>query len=184
MVGARLIPEGDVAVDSVARMMGTTPSGPMRVGWKPATRGLSRGFSLAPRLTMSNIPEARARHATGPAADRSSGATRQGWSKGIGGCDASMKLCLSSSRCESCLAKGEPTRASSKPCADPRDGVGDAQACERAGCGTAAPKPIIFRDAERAGIYRRPQWPLREWARRGSSPAGCSTRARTKRTVQ
>jgi len=58
--------------------------------------------------------------------DRIFSATRQGWSKGKGGCDASMKLCLSSSRCESCLAKGEPTRVSSKPCADPRDGVCDA----------------------------------------------------------
>jgi hypothetical protein len=32
-------------------------------------------------------------------------------------CDASMKLCLSSRRCKSCPAKGEPARAGSKPCA-------------------------------------------------------------------
>lgn len=53
-------------------------------------------------------------------------ATRQGWSKGIGGCDASMKLCESSSRCKSCPAKGEPARAGSKPCASRRNTAGDA----------------------------------------------------------
>lgn len=46
-----------------------------------------------------------------------------------------MKLRLSSSRCKSCPAKGEPARAGSKPGADPRDGVCEAQACERAGRG-------------------------------------------------
>ena len=50
-------------------------------------------------------------------ADRSSSATRPCGSKGIGGCDATMKLRLSSSRCESCPAKGEPARAGSQPCA-------------------------------------------------------------------
>jgi hypothetical protein len=44
-------------------------------------------------------------------------ATRPCGSKGIGGCDATMKLCVSSSRCKSCPAKGEPARAGSKPCA-------------------------------------------------------------------
>jgi hypothetical protein len=53
-------------------------------------------------------------------------ATRPCGSKGIGGCDVSMKLCQSFSRCETCPAKGEPARAGSKPGADPRDGVGDA----------------------------------------------------------
>src|SRR6266446_2413843 len=43
-------------------------------------------------------------------------ATRQGWSKGIGGCDDSMKLCLSSSGRKTRLAKGEPAQAGSKPC--------------------------------------------------------------------
>ena len=59
-------------------------------------------------------------------ADRKFSATRPCGSKGIGGCDVSMKLCQSSSRCETCPAKGEPARAGSKPGADPRDGVGDA----------------------------------------------------------
>jgi hypothetical protein len=63
--------------------------------------------------------------------------------------------------------------------------MGDASAGERAGRGTAAPKPLVFPDAESAGVHRRPQRPLRQvWARRGSYPAGGSTRARTKRTVQ
>jgi hypothetical protein len=35
-------------------------------------------------------------------------ATRQDWSKGIGGGDAFMKLCLSSSGCKTRPAKGEP----------------------------------------------------------------------------
>ena len=35
-------------------------------------------------------------------------ATRQGWSKGIGGGDAFMKLCSSSSGCKTRPAKGEP----------------------------------------------------------------------------
>ena len=54
------------------------------------------------------------------------GATRQCGSIGTGGCNASMKLCVSSSRCESCPAKGEPARAGSQPCAGVRNGLGDA----------------------------------------------------------
>jgi insertion element IS1 protein InsB len=64
-------------------------------------------------------------------------ATRQGWSKGIGGCDASMKLCSSSSRCKSCPAKGEPARAGSKPGDGRGNKTGDAEACERVGRGSA-----------------------------------------------
>jgi hypothetical protein len=37
-----------------------------------------------------------------------------------------MKLCVSSSRFESCPAKGEPARAGSQPCAGVRNGLGDA----------------------------------------------------------
>ncbi len=74
--------------------------------------------------------------------DRKFSATRQGWSKGIGGCDDSMKLCLSSSGRKTRLAKGEPAQAGSKPCLSV------------------------------------------QWARRGTYPAGCSTMARTKRTIQ
>jgi hypothetical protein len=39
---------------------------------------------------------------------RKCSATRQGWSKGIGGGDAFMKLCASSSGCKARLAQGEP----------------------------------------------------------------------------
>jgi hypothetical protein len=53
-------------------------------------------------------------------------ATRRGWSKGIGGYDAFMKLCASSSGCETRPAKGEPARAGSKPCDGARNGLGDA----------------------------------------------------------
>ena len=58
--------------------------------------------------------------------DRKFSATRQCGSIGTGGCNASMKLCVSSSRCESCPAKGEPARAGSQPCAGVRNGLGDA----------------------------------------------------------
>ena len=50
----------------------------------------------------------------GEAADRNSSGTRPCWSKGIGGCDAFMKLCVLSSGCKFCPGKGEPTRAGSK----------------------------------------------------------------------
>ncbi len=58
--------------------------------------------------------------------ERNFGATRPCGPTGIGGCDAFMKLCLSSSGCESRPAKGEPARVGSKPCASSRNGVGDA----------------------------------------------------------
>jgi len=49
------------------------------------------------------------------------------------------------------------------------------------------PRNLCFPEAERAAFHRRPPQPLREGvAGRGGDvyPAGCSTRARTKRTVQ
>ena len=48
-------------------------------------------------------------HSTGPARTGRVGgteATRQGWSKGNGGCDATMKLRISSGGCESRSARG------------------------------------------------------------------------------
>src|SRR5712691_7797179 len=47
-------------------------------------------------------------------------ATRQGWSKGIGGGDALMKLWASSSGCKARPAKGEPARARGRPLARTR----------------------------------------------------------------
>jgi hypothetical protein len=61
-----------------------------------------------------------------PVADRQFSATRPGWSKGIGGGDAFMKLCSSSSGCKARLAKGEPAQAGSEPCDGLRNGVGEA----------------------------------------------------------
>src|SRR5262249_28104535 len=58
--------------------------------------------------------------------DRKFVPTSVGCTKGIGGGDAFMKLCLPSSGCKSRPAKGEPARAGSKPCADARNGMGDA----------------------------------------------------------
>jgi hypothetical protein len=54
-----------------------------------------------------------------------------------------MKCCSSSSGCETRPAKGEPARAGSQPCAGGRHALGDALAGERAGRGTAAPKPLL-----------------------------------------
>jgi hypothetical protein len=50
--------------------------------------------------------------------------------------------------------------------------------------GYAAPKPITFPDAESAELLEGHNDLCVRWARRGSYPAGCSTMARTKRTVQ
>src|SRR2546428_6825075 len=89
-------------------------------------------------------------------ADKNFSATRQCWSKGIGGGDAFMKLCVSSSGCEARPAKGEPARAGSQPGVGRGNKADEASACERAGRGTAAPKPLVFPEAERAGFHRRP----------------------------
>ena len=51
-----------------------------------------------------------------------------------------MKLCMSSSRCESCPAKGEPARAGSQPCAGVRNGLGEAEAGARVGHGACDPE--------------------------------------------
>jgi hypothetical protein len=50
-----------------------------------------------------------------------------------------MKLCVSSSRCESYPAKGEPARAGSQPCAGVSNGLGDAEAGARVGHGACGP---------------------------------------------
>jgi hypothetical protein len=74
---------------------------------------------------------------------RKFGVTRQCGSIGTGGYDASMKCCLSSSGCESRRAQGEPARAGSQPCDGARNGLGDAQAGERAGHGACGPATYI-----------------------------------------
>jgi hypothetical protein len=51
-----------------------------------------------------------------------------------------MKLWVSSSRCESCPAKGEPARAGSQPGDGVRKGLGDAETCARAGPGVCGPE--------------------------------------------
>jgi hypothetical protein len=95
-----------------------------------------------------------------------------------------MKLCSSSSGCKARLAKGEPAQAGSEPGDDLSNGVGAAEARERVGHGHAAPKPIAFPEAQGAGLPEGHNDPCENWARRGASPAGCSTMARTKRTAQ
>ena len=56
--------------------------------------------------------------------------------------DAFMKLCVSSSRCESCPAKGEPARAGSQPCGGARNDPGDARA--RRTCGPWGMRPETY----------------------------------------
>ncbi len=99
-----------------------------------------------------------------------------------------MKFRSSSSRCESCPAKGEPARAGSELGDGLGNGIGDAEAREHVGRGYVASKamssrmpsvlfcvkamtisPLIFSKRSRG----------EEW----SSPAGCCTTARTKRTA-
>ena len=67
-------------------------------------------------------------------------ATRQGWSKGIGGGDAFMKLCVSSSGCKARPARGEPAQAGSEPGDGLRNGTGEAEVRERVGHGTCGPE--------------------------------------------
>ena len=62
----------------------------------------------------------------GLAEDSPHGATGPCRSKRNGGCDESMKLRKSSSRCESCPSKGELAHDGSQPCDDVGDGVGEA----------------------------------------------------------
>src|ERR1043166_5367846 len=50
--------------------------------------------------------------------------------------------------------------------------------------GHAAPKPILFPDAQGAELLEGHDGLSVRWARRGTSPAGCSTMVRTKRTAQ
>ena len=52
------------------------------------------------------------------------------------------------------------------------------------GHGNAAPKPIVFPEAQGAELPEGNNDPCANRARRGTSPAGCSTMARTKRTAQ
>jgi antitoxin HigA-1 len=74
-----------------------------------------------------------------PRADRQCSATRQGGSKGIGGGEDSRKRCVSSSRCASCPATGEPARAGRQPGDGVSNGLGDASTGERAGPGGGGP---------------------------------------------
>ena len=50
--------------------------------------------------------------------------------------------------------------------------------------GHAAPKPLTFPEAQGAELPEGHNDPCENWARRGTSPAWCSTIARTKRTAQ
>ena len=50
-----------------------------------------------------------------------------------------MKLCVSSSRCASCPAKGEPARAGSPPGAGASNDPGEAEAGDRVGQGACGP---------------------------------------------
>src|SRR5215831_2751932 len=50
--------------------------------------------------------------------------------------------------------------------------------------GHAAPKPTVFPEAQGAELPEGHNDPCANRARRGTSPAGCSTMARTKRTAQ
>ena len=94
-----------------------------------------------------------------------------------------MKRRASSSGCESRPVKGEPARAGSKPGAVRGNTFGDASAGERAGRGTAAPKPLL--PGCRAGWIssKAITVPGAHWARGGLYLAAGSTTAGTKRTV-
>jgi hypothetical protein len=68
-----------------------------------------------------------------------------------------MKLCVSSSRCESCPAKGEPARAGSQPCAGARNAPGDASAGARVGHGACGPETSHLPGGPGSGFTCRQQ---------------------------
>jgi hypothetical protein len=88
--------------------------------------------------------------------DRKSSATRQGWSKGIGGCDATMKCCSSSSGCETRPAKGEPARPVASLATVPEMVAAMRRHANVRAVGLR-PRNVCFPDAERAGLQRRQQ---------------------------
>jgi len=115
---------------------------------------------------------------------RRKSATRHCWSKGIGGCDDSMKLRLSSSGCETRPAKGSPpepvaslaTVAATRPAKRRHASVWAVGFAASKTMSSRMPRVLFHLKATTTSPSR--------WARRGSYPAGCSTTARRKRTAQ
>jgi len=89
------------------------------------------------------------------------GATRQGWSKGIGGGETFMKLWASSSGCATRPATGEPARAGIQPCDGARKGLGDAEVGARAGHGACGPETSHLPGGRGCCMTCRPSQPLR-----------------------
>jgi hypothetical protein len=61
-----------------------------------------------------------------------------------------MKLWVSSSGCKPRPTKGEPAQVGREPCDSLRNRAGEASARERVGHGNAAPKPLVFPEAQGA----------------------------------
>ena len=61
---------------------------------------------------------------------RHSSATRQGWSKGIGRCDASMKFCVSSSSAKPARSRVSPPEPVVRLAPAVEDTACDVEACE------------------------------------------------------
>jgi NAD(P)-dependent dehydrogenase (short-subunit alcohol dehydrogenase family) len=107
--------------DNLAGKVAVMTGGSSGIGCATAQRLVAAGASVFITGRRQDALEAAVAQA-----DRQFSATRPGWSKGIGGGDAFMKLCSSSSGCKARLAKGEPAQAGSEPCDGLRNGVGEA----------------------------------------------------------
>ena len=109
------------------------------------------------------------------------GATRQCGSIGIGGCDAFMKLCLLSSGCESRPAKGNPPGPVASLALVPEMGLTMRRHANVRAVGMRPRNQILFRMPRVPYNIEGNNPSQRCWVSGDGYPAGCSTRARTKR---
>ena len=137
------------------------------------TRDAPRGHDVLESLDILGVVRGRVCARFGQHNMDITSATRPCWSNGIGGCDAFMKVCSSSSGCASRPAKGQPARAGRSPCDGPRNAAGEASASKRVGQRTAAPQlhgsrmPSVFVNAKATTILGVVNGRVGEGIRRG-----------------
>ena len=103
--------------------------------------------------------------------------------KGVRECDSLMKFGLSSSGCEPRPAKGEPAQPVANLATDAATRPSMRRYASEWAVGNAATKTITFRQP-RVLDYPKAMEASSQQGERGLKPAGCTTTARSKRTVQ
>ena len=103
--------------------------------------------------------------------DRNCSATRPCGSIGIGGCDAFMKFCSSSSGCKSRPAKGEPAQPVASLATVPEMASAMHRQANVRAVGLR-PRNLCFPDAERAGIREGHTASLRPLGEEGGASGG------------